>query len=134
MMTRFAQLAPDDSLQRAADELLAGAQQDFPVVEGPAVVGLLRRQDLVNGLKDLGPEHRVRDVMATVPCVADDSAPLSETLELMRESGCSALPVLHENRLVGLITLENVGELLMLRSAQHAENGKTESQDRFRAA
>jgi predicted transcriptional regulator len=35
----------------------------------------------------------------------------------MRDSGCSALPVVHDERLVGLITLENVGELMMINSA-----------------
>jgi Zn-dependent protease/predicted transcriptional regulator len=136
MMTRFTQLAPDDSLQKAAEELLAGAQQDFPVLEGTEVRGLLRRQDLVDGLRERGSEHLVREVMTSVPCVLDDSLPLSETLPLMRDSGCNTLPVLRDNNLVGLITLENVGELLLLRSAQHAEASKAdaENHEKFRAA
>ncbi|MGH7139450.1 MAG: hypothetical protein ACREHD_27205, partial [Pirellulales bacterium] len=41
MMTRFRTLSPGDSLATAAAELLNGAQQDFPVVEGGRVAGLL---------------------------------------------------------------------------------------------
>ena len=40
MMTRVRSLAPDDPLSAARDELLAGSQQDFPVVDGGHLVGL----------------------------------------------------------------------------------------------
>src|SRR5205823_2317293 len=39
MMTRFGTLFPSDPLSRATEQLLAGAQHDFPVVENGAVVG-----------------------------------------------------------------------------------------------
>ena len=43
MMTQFATLSPSDPLSRAVEQLLAGAQDDFPVVQEGAVAGLLSR-------------------------------------------------------------------------------------------
>ena len=52
MMTRFRALAAEDSLETATRELLAGSQQDFPVVADGNVAGILRRNDLVQALAE----------------------------------------------------------------------------------
>ncbi|HVX10879.1 MAG TPA: site-2 protease family protein [Pirellulales bacterium] len=116
MMTRFRALAPDDSLAVATTELLAGAQQDFPVVGDGAVVGLLHRSDVIAALAE-GGSGRVGDVMEADCGTVEDTEMLAGTFQRMRQSGCSALPVLHAGQLVGMITLENVGELMMINSA-----------------
>src|SRR5687768_3899104 len=46
MITDVRTLAPDEPLRRAMELTLSGSQQDFPVVEHGAVVGLLTRQQL----------------------------------------------------------------------------------------
>ena len=50
MITRFETLAPTETLQRALAHMLAGFQQDFPVVEAGRVVGVLTRANLRKGL------------------------------------------------------------------------------------
>jgi Zn-dependent protease len=116
MMTRFRALSPDDSLATATAELLAGAQQDFPVVGDGHVVGILHRADVINALAN-NSGGRVGDVMHTDCGAVEDTEMLASTFQRMREGGCSALPVVHNGQLVGLITLENVGELMMINSA-----------------
>ncbi len=44
MITHFETLAPDDSLARAVEHVLAGFQHDFPVVREGQVIGMLPRQ------------------------------------------------------------------------------------------
>ena len=116
MMTRFRALSPDDSLAVATTELLAGAQQDFPVVSDGRVVGVLRRGDVISALAEGGAGH-VGDVMQADCGVVEDTEMLAATFQRMRDGGCPALPVVHEGQLVGMITLENVGELMMINSA-----------------
>lgn len=122
MLRRFRTLSVRDSLQTAADELLAGSQQDFPVLDDDRLVGILRRQDLVEGLKTAGREQPVAQVMSTgCPAVAEYDM-LERVMEQLRDAGCSTIPVVRDNRLVGLVTLENVGEMMMIRSAlQHQD-------------
>lgn len=116
MMTRFRSLSPDDTLSTATSELLAGAQQDFPVVNDGHVVGLLRRGDVISSLANDG-EGRVGEVMKADCGTVEDTEMLVSTFQRMQQAGCSALPVTHDGQLVGLITLENVGELMMINSA-----------------
>jgi Zn-dependent protease/CBS domain-containing protein len=121
MQRRFQVLGVDDTLQSAAGELLAGAQHDFPVtqlgtVEEP-VVGVLTRSDLVKALAGKGLEARVREVMRPSCPVVDENDPLERAVEVMRTSGCVLVPVRHDGRLVGLVTPENIAELVAIRSA-----------------
>ncbi len=117
MMTRFATLSADDPLGAAVDELLAGAEHDFPVVENGSVVGLLTRKQLMQGLSEGGRERRVGDVAGPECFTIDAGAMLDEAFQQMQSAGCSTVPVLRGGRLVGLLTLENIGEFMMVASA-----------------
>ena len=66
----------------------------------------------------------VRDVMRPGPPVIHEGDMLDRVHAQMQESGLSSLPVLRGNRLVGLITLENVGEWMMIRSAAQRRRGR----------
>lgn len=117
MMTQFKALLEDDSLAVAVRELLAGSQQDFPVMRGDEVVGVLPRADLVRALAHLGQGAKVADVMRRDCQVVEDGEMLEAAFRRMRESNCNTVPVVRQGRLVGLLTLENLGELVMVQSA-----------------
>ena len=59
MMTRFRTLSAEQTLEDGMHELLAGSQQDFPVVSGDAMVGVLMRKDLVKALDSEGRQDSV---------------------------------------------------------------------------
>jgi len=117
MMTRFHTLDVDAPLRHAVDLLIAGDQQDFPVIRAGVPVGVLTRTDLARAIQQHGTEASVGSVVATDSEYADASEPLEEAIQRMREHGRSALPVLLYGQLVGLLTLENVGDLLIVRNA-----------------
>jgi CBS domain-containing protein len=117
MMSRFRTLGAEDSLETAIRELLAGSQQDFPVVTNGSVIGILRRRDLVQALAQGHRESRVSEVMCRECQTVATSAALDETLQRMRKDDCSALAVMDGIKLVGLLTLENISELVMVKSA-----------------
>lgn len=116
MMTRFHTLSPDDSLRVAARELLAGSQQDFPVVEAGRFVGMLRRTELAQGLAESSSDTLIRERMSTeYPVVSEFD--LLEHVMIDMQQGAAAVPVISGERLVGLVDTENVGEWLMIRAA-----------------
>lgn len=117
MITRFVELGPDDTLGRAVEELLAGSEQDFPVVDNASIVGILTRKRLLKALAERDRDARVGDVLETDCFAVEDTAMLEEAFQRMAEAKCSTVPVVRGGRLVGLLTLENVGELMMISSA-----------------
>jgi Zn-dependent protease/predicted transcriptional regulator len=117
MMTRFRTLSAHDTLGMAVDELLAGSQQDFPVLESGRVLGVLRRNDLVKALMDGNRSVAVGDVMWREYRPVNDTDVLTPTLESMGKNEWATLPVMGGGRIVGLLTLENIGELIMVNAA-----------------
>ena len=60
MLTNFRTIQPDDPLAKAVEHVLDGWQQDFPVVFGDNVLGMLTREDLMRALAQGGIETPVR--------------------------------------------------------------------------
>lgn len=123
MLIRFRTLRGGATLGTAVDELLAGSQQDFPVLEGSRYVGMLMRKDLLGSLAELGRDAAI-DPLVTRDClVVDRRDSLSDVIRDMQERGCSSVPVFSGDRLVGVLTLENVGEFMMVQSAKWQPRG-----------
>ena len=117
MQTRFDTLSPTDRLDRVVNLILAGSQQDFPVVEDGQFIGVLTREDFIKALSQKGQDTPVTDVIRrNVPSV-DSHEMVEMALMRLQESGAKTLPVMHRGRFVGLITSENITEFLMIRSA-----------------
>lgn len=117
MVTGFTVLRPDDPLGRAVDHTLAGWQQDFPVVDGDRVVGILTQADLLKGLAGKGRDAPVREVMQADFRTVEASEMMETVFERMQGCACHTLPVVDRGRLVGLVTTQNVGELIAIESA-----------------
>ena len=117
MITDVRTLAPADPLSRAVQHILAGFQQDFPVVQAGAVVGVLTRTQLLKALAERGPETPVGDAMRRDFVTADPDEPIERALTRLRDCGCNALPVVRGRELLGLLTLDNVGEFMMVQAA-----------------
>lgn len=117
MMTNFRTLAPADTLDQAVTELIAGSQQDFPVVESGRPVGLLRRNDLVKALADKPRNTAVAEVMSRDCKPVEDSANLKHVVETMYAGPTASVTVIRLNKIVGLLTLENISEMIVIRTA-----------------
>lgn len=117
MMTRFRTLATHDSLGKAVEELLAGSQQDFPVLEDGRVAGILRRNDLVKALAAGNRAVPVEGAMCRDCPTLKTNDDLALALESMRSGQCATAPVMADGQIIGLLTLENIGEVLMVNTA-----------------
>ncbi len=131
MVTRFRTFSQDESLASALNELLVGQQQDFPVMDRDEVVGMLTRSDLLAALAQGKRDVPISEVMRRDCRVVEEAEMLDRTFQRMREWECPTLPVLREGRLVGLITLENVGEWMMIQSALRKARARGDVDDLF---
>jgi CBS domain-containing protein len=99
--------------------ILAGSQQDFPVVAEGVVAGVLTRRALLEGLAKGGPITPVSRVMLTQIEVARPDEMVEDALARGRTQELSLLPVMREGRLVGLLTVENLSEYVAIQAALH---------------
>jgi Zn-dependent protease/CBS domain-containing protein len=117
MLTEFRTVSPDDPLERVVELILKGWQQDFPVIENGRVTGVLTRGDLLNALASHGEQQLVRDVMQREFEVVDAAEMLENVLPRLQACTCHSMPVMRGDELVGLLTMDNVGEFMLIQSA-----------------
>jgi Zn-dependent protease len=114
MLTDVRTLPSGATLKQAADLLLDTSQQDFPVVVGTEVAGILTRQGLLRGLAEAGPSAYVTEAMSrTYPAWAPDTD-LMTALREMQGAGSTCGIVLRDGQLAGMLTAENAAEFFVL--------------------
>jgi Zn-dependent protease len=118
--TRFEGLSPTATVEDAVERLLRTSQHDFPVVDGAGRLrGVVTRDDMIRALRERGPDAPVLEVMRRDVPVLHHRQPLDEAMRTMREGGHPAVGIVDtEGKLVGLVTPENVGELMMVQAAR----------------
>ena len=120
MISNFQTFHPEDSVEGVVEHTLGGFQHDFPVVDGDRLVGILTRDDLATALKRHDAETRVGDAMHTDFITAEPHEMLQHALERLQGHGVHTVPVVEDGRLVGLLTADNLGEVLMIEQARRA--------------
>lgn len=115
MVSEFHTLAPGDTLADASAISVRTTQQDFPVVLGDQLLGLLDRVALLRGLAEHGADAYVAGCMDRQPLVFDSSMDLGQAVEQMvgHQPRACAL-VVEGQRLVGMLTRESVAEFVTL--------------------
>ena len=119
MMTEIKELSPTARIEEAIETLLRTSQNEFPVVDKDGrLVGVLGRSDMIKALKQDGPNTLIGDVMTREVPTIDHRRCLDEAFRVLLEKSAPAVGVVDANgRLLGLITAETVGEMLMVRDA-----------------
>jgi Zn-dependent protease/CBS domain-containing protein len=119
MITRFETLSPQSTVGDAARLLLQTTQHEFPVVDGAGRLrGFLTRNAMIQALSQSGADTPVLNAIdAEIPTVPV-SARLEQALTLMQSGNAPAVGIVdRDGRLVGYLTSENIGELMMLKDA-----------------
>jgi Zn-dependent protease/predicted transcriptional regulator len=119
MVTDFRTVPIHATLNDAVALLLSGEQREFPVVDNLGrTEGILTRDNLIHGLSQRGPQSTVAEAMsAGVPSVSSTLG-FQEALDRLRASRLPALPVIDGGALVGLLTMDNITDLLLVRRAR----------------
>jgi stage IV sporulation protein FB len=123
MITHFETLSPQSTIGHAAELLLRTTQHEFPVVDGGGRLrGFLTRDAMVQALSRTGPSTPVLEAMtADVPTIRG-GARLEAALKLLQGVSAPAIGVTDaEGRLTGYVTPENIGELMMVRTARSGQ-------------
>lgn len=118
MVIDFKTLSTSDSLNRAVELTLAGAQKDFPVLSDGILEGILRQSDLMKALSHQDARTTVASVTLQDVVTVDDSEMLDAVVDKLNDCACRTLPVTRNGELVGLVTTENLGEFMRIQAAR----------------
>jgi CBS domain-containing protein len=107
MLTDFATLSPADTLEDALEKAVHCLQDDFPVIRGSDMVGVVSKQKILQTLRSEGNGY-VQSVMSRMFDVAPKSETLASAFRKLSARNTSILPVVDQQQLVGIVTLQNL--------------------------
>jgi CBS domain-containing protein len=114
MLTQFSMLSASDTLEDALQRSVHTLQDVFPVVRGANLVGAVSRQSIVEALHADGNGY-VQGVMTRSFQTAQPDDSLVKTLRrIMAGKGAQMVPVLEGDRIVGIITPQNLAHSMGL--------------------
>jgi len=107
MLTEFSTLSPADTLEHALSKAVHSLQDDFPVVRGNDLVGVISRQKILDALR-FGGNAYVQSVMSSAYDIAERSETLASAFRKITARNLSIIPVVEGEHLVGIVTLQNL--------------------------
>src|SRR3989441_4959307 len=107
MLTDFATLSPADTLEDALEKAVHSLQDDFPVIRGSDMVGVVSKQKILESLRVEGNGY-VQAVMNRLFEVAQKKESLASAFRKLTARNLSIIPVVDDQHLVGIVTLQNL--------------------------
>ena len=129
MLTDFATLSPSDTLADALVRCVHSLQEDFPVVRGPELVGIVSRQRILDALRNDGNGY-VQAVMSRAFQVARPEDTLGTTIRrLTAGHGLALIPITDSGRVVGIVSVQNLMSSMSLLAEQRRIEREEASED-----
>ncbi|MFH2028682.1 MAG: CBS domain-containing protein [Nanoarchaeota archaeon] len=104
-------LKSDDSLHYCAEEMAKHHVGAIVVKDDSDILGVLTEQDIVRKIlaQGINPlEKQVRDVMETDLVTVSPDTDIFEALVMMKEANIRHLPVVSDQKLLGLLTIKDI--------------------------
>jgi CBS domain-containing protein len=107
MLTDFATLSPADTLEDALEKAVHCLQDDFPVIRGADMVGVISKQKILQALRSEGNGY-VQAIMSRMFDISPKTETLASAFRKLSARNLSILPVVDQQQLVGIVTLQNL--------------------------
>jgi CBS domain-containing protein len=107
------------SMTKVLELIFHSHQEDFPVVDDDNLTGFITRQDIMIAVHRFGMNAVVKDVMRKTFPKVKDSEMLIKVQSIMQENNARSLPVMRDNKVIGVITLEDIGRVYAMVSRNH---------------
>ena len=116
-------ITPDSTIldvqNKMQDELISG----LPVVDGDKIIGIISKRDIRPVLKS-EPDKTVKDIMTSDVVTVEEPITAEEALNIAYENKVERLPVLHDGKLVGIITIKDILNQAQYPNAARDKNGE----------
>lgn len=113
MLTEFSTMSPSDTLADALHKSIHSLQDEFPVVRGANLVGIVSRQGILQALRSEGNGY-VQSVMSKTFQVAQPEDSLGLMIRRIAGGRMSLVPIAERGRIVGIVTWQNLSSSMGL--------------------
>ena len=120
MRTRFWTMPHDATVRHAVDELLAGGDRDLVLLEADRYLGVLTRRDLVQARSDHRQDARLHELPVRKVPTVHPASDVNKAYTDLLTGRYPLMPVIDNDRLVGVLEPENLAEFLLVRDATEA--------------
>jgi predicted transcriptional regulator len=113
MLTEFSTMSPSDTLSDALFKAIHSLQDEFPVVRGANLVGIVSRQGILQALRSDGNGY-VQSIMSRSFQVAEPEDSLGLMIRRIAGGRMSLVPIAEHGRIVGIVTWQNLSSSMGL--------------------
>lgn len=113
MLTEFSTMSPSDTLADALFKAIHSLQDEFPVVRGANLVGIVSRQGILQALRNDGNGY-VQSIMSRSFQVAEPEDSLGLMIRRIAGGRMSLVPIAERGRIVGIVTWQNLSSSMGL--------------------
>jgi IMP dehydrogenase len=105
-ITDVVTITPDSSLSKVKHIMEQEAVSGLPVIENDKVIGIVSKRDIkpINSSSD----KKVKDIMTLDVVTIDEATSASEALDIAYENKVERLPVVRDEKLVGIVTIRDI--------------------------
>ena len=112
----FVYISPATPLKKVLELIFHSHQEDFAVMDEGAIRGIVTRREVMRGMHTSGQDIPVKDVMRTDVPALKVTATLDVAQKLMHKYNTHALPVMNRDRVVGMVTMDDINRVFVMMS------------------
>jgi CBS domain-containing protein len=103
-------VAPEDTIGEAAQKMVDEGVSSVVVSDFGRLIGILTERDLTRAVagRTHSSEARVREWMTSDPITVTESTPVEEAARTMLQQGFRHLPVVQDDRPVGIVSIRDI--------------------------
>lgn len=118
-------VTPYHNFGQVFDAVIHGYQEDFPVVDEQGnIVGMITRNEIMAAAHSPDKFSSVRDLMKTeFPTISPDADLFKDGHRILQENNIRAIPVIKADDLVGMLTIDDIGQASLLRDLKKQQYG-----------
>jgi len=107
-------LRPDDSLKQGLQYIYQGCMDDFLVLSEEKIIGIVARADLMSAIHEFGLNKKIEEIMSTDFEILSPEDKVVDVYAKLSHISAKTLPVAENEKIVGMIGLENIGRYLTI--------------------
>jgi len=104
------------TLDKVLELIFHSHQEDFPVVDEGTLTGFVTRQDIITAIHQFGMNKIVGEIMRKKFPKAREADSLFRVQNILQDNAIKALPVMREDDVIGVVTLEDIGRVYAIES------------------